>query len=69
MKCEDAKDKIPRITDDPLEWLISESGADINREKAGGRTSGISSGRRRPSSRNGYSRSKTSRQKRMLLLK
>lgn len=33
MKREDVKNKIPGITDDQLDWLMSENGADINREK------------------------------------
>lgn len=33
MKREDVKAKIPGITDEPLNWLMSENGADINREK------------------------------------
>lgn len=34
MRREDVKNKIPGITDDQLDWLMSENGADINREKA-----------------------------------
>lgn len=33
MKREDVKNKIPGITDEQLNWLMSENGADINREK------------------------------------
>lgn len=33
MKREDVKAKIPGITDEQLNWLMSENGADINREK------------------------------------
>ena len=38
MKREDVKNKIPGITDDQLDWLMSENGADINREKAAAAT-------------------------------
>ena len=34
MKREDVKSKIPGITDDQLDWLMGENGADINREKS-----------------------------------
>ena len=34
MKREDVKNKIPGITDEQLNWLMQENGADINREKA-----------------------------------
>ena len=34
MKREDAKTHIPGITDEALNWLMNENGADINREKA-----------------------------------
>ena len=33
MKREDVKNKIPGITDEQLNWLMSENSADINREK------------------------------------
>lgn len=33
MKREDVKNKIPGITDEQLNWLMSENGNDINREK------------------------------------
>ena len=33
MKREDVKNHIPGITDEQLNWLMSENGADINREK------------------------------------
>ena len=33
MKREDVKAKLPGITDEQLNWLMSENGADINREK------------------------------------
>ncbi len=33
MKREDVKAKLPGITDEQLNWLMSETGADINREK------------------------------------
>ena len=35
MKREDVKNKIPGITDEQLNWLMQENGADINREKSG----------------------------------
>lgn len=34
MKCDDVKTHIPGITDEGLNWLMNENGADINREKA-----------------------------------
>lgn len=34
MKREDVKNKIPGITDDQLDWLMQENGADITREKS-----------------------------------
>lgn len=34
MKREDVKNHIPGITDEALNWLMNENGADINREKA-----------------------------------
>ena len=34
MKREDVKNKIPGITDEQLNWLMQENGADINREKS-----------------------------------
>ena len=34
MKREDVKNKIPGITDDQLNWLMQENGAEINREKS-----------------------------------
>ncbi len=34
MKREDVKKQIPGITDEQLNWLMSENGADINREKS-----------------------------------
>ena len=34
MKREDVKNKIPSITDEQLNWLMQENGADINREKS-----------------------------------
>ena len=34
MKREDVKTHIPGITDEALNWLMNENGADINREKA-----------------------------------
>ena len=34
MKREDVKNKIPGITDEQLNWIIQENGADINREKS-----------------------------------
>lgn len=34
MKCEDVKNKIPGITDEQLNWIMQENGADINREKS-----------------------------------
>ena len=34
MKREDVKNKIPGITDEQLNWIMQENGADINREKA-----------------------------------
>ena len=33
MKREDVKNKIPGITDEQLNWIMQENGADINREK------------------------------------
>ena len=33
MKREDVKNKIPGITEEQLNWLMQENGADINREK------------------------------------
>lgn len=33
MKREDVKNKIPGITDEQLDWIMSENGNDINREK------------------------------------
>ena len=33
MKREDVKNKIPGITDEQLDWLMQENGADITREK------------------------------------
>ena len=33
MKREDVKAKIPGITDEQLNWIMQENGADINREK------------------------------------
>ena len=33
MKREDVKNKIPGITEEQLNWLMHENGADINREK------------------------------------
>lgn len=33
MKREDVKNRIPGITDEQLNWLMQENGADINREK------------------------------------
>ena len=34
MKREDVKNKIPGITDEQLNWLMQENGAEINREKS-----------------------------------
>ena len=34
MKREDVKNKIPGITEEQLNWLMQENGADINREKS-----------------------------------
>ena len=34
MKHEDVKNKIPGITDEQLNWIMQENGADINREKS-----------------------------------
>lgn len=34
MKREDVKNQIPGITDEQLNWIMQENGADINREKA-----------------------------------
>lgn len=34
MKREDVKNKIPGITDEQLNWIMQENGADINREKS-----------------------------------
>lgn len=34
MKREDVKNKIPSITDEQLNWIMQENGADINREKS-----------------------------------
>ena len=34
MKREDVKNKIPGITEEQLNWLMHENGADINREKS-----------------------------------
>ena len=34
MKREDVENKIPGITDEQLNWLMQENGADINREKS-----------------------------------
>lgn len=34
MKREDVKNKIPGITEEQLNWIMQENGADINREKA-----------------------------------
>ena len=34
MKREDVKNKIPGITDEQLDWLMQENGADITREKS-----------------------------------
>ena len=36
MKREDVKNKIPGITEEQLNWLMTENGSDINREKAAG---------------------------------
>lgn len=33
MKREDVKNKIPGITEEQLDWIMTENGADINREK------------------------------------
>ena len=33
MKREEVKSKIPGITDEQLDWLMNENGADINTEK------------------------------------
>ena len=33
MKREDVKQKIPGITDEQLQWLMDENGADVTREK------------------------------------
>ena len=33
MKREEVKSKIPDITDEQLDWLMNENGADINAEK------------------------------------
>lgn len=42
MKREDVKNKIPGITEEQLNWLMQENGADINQEKSatGGRPQG-----------------------------
>lgn len=34
MKREDVKNKVTGITDEQLNWLMQENGADINREKS-----------------------------------
>lgn len=34
MKREDVKNKIPGITEEQLDWLMTENGSDINREKS-----------------------------------
>ena len=34
MKREDVRNKIPGITDEQLNWIMQENGADINREKS-----------------------------------
>ena len=34
LKREDVKNKVPGITDEQLNWLMQENGADINREKS-----------------------------------
>jgi hypothetical protein len=36
MKREDVKNKIPGITEEQLNWIMTENGSDINREKATG---------------------------------
>lgn len=33
MKREDVKKQIPGITEEQLDWIMTENGADINREK------------------------------------
>ena len=38
MKREDVKNKIPGITEEQLNWIMSENGADINREKSAAAT-------------------------------
>lgn len=38
MKREDVKNKIPGITDEQLNWIMQENGADINREKSAATT-------------------------------
>ena len=38
MKREDVKNKIPGITDEQLNWIMQENGADINREKSAAAT-------------------------------
>ena len=34
MKREDVKNKIPGITEEQLNWIMTENGNDVNREKA-----------------------------------
>ena len=34
MKREDVKNRIPGITEEQLDWLMTENGSDINREKS-----------------------------------
>lgn len=34
MKREDVKNKIPGITEEQLNWIMTENGSDVNREKA-----------------------------------
>ena len=34
MKREDVKNKIPSITEEQLNWIMTENGNDVNREKA-----------------------------------
>ena len=38
MKREDVKNKIPGITEEQLDWLMTENGSDINREKSAAAT-------------------------------
>lgn len=52
MKREDVKNKIPWHTDEQLNWIMQENGADINREKSAATGPADPAGQRQtPSSR------------------